>query len=522
MGRKILFITTDQQRYDTIGCNGATFARTPNIDSLAETGIRYERMHNQSVVCMPSRSTMLTGQHQHTHGVWMNGIPLPEDAPSVAADLHTAGYKTALVGKAHFEPFFDPFSRFTENKLSGEGVFTLPSRQADGTIGVHRGFDHMELATHGAVGALHYALDMNVHHPEMVGDFYRVLDNDFEVNAESFGETGAPQVKYNEVPRDLYHTDWVANKTIDWLNTLGQGDDFFCWMSFPDPHHPWDPPTSEKDRVPWRDIDLPDGYIEDRSERERVIDGKPRHWRLWYDGNLVGNYEAPKKWVPSTMTPDQVREVNALNAVEVELIDEAIGRVLATIEARGWTDDVDVIFTTDHGELQGDYGLLFKGPYHTDALMRLPLIWKPAPSASIPSQVVTKPVSMVDLAPTFATIAGLQVPGHMQGNPLPTDDRDAATRGFERSLTAWDCELFGVCMYLRTIHRDGYTATYYLPGTVHDGTEGELYVHAEDPLQRTNRWDDPALRGIRNDLIADLRDHQPPVHDPELPVAAPV
>ena len=94
----------------------------------------------------------------------------------------------------------------------------------------------------------------------------------------------------------------------------------------------------------------------------------------------MSNYEAPAKWVPATMTADQVREVNALNAVEVELIDEAIGRVLASIERKGWGDDVDVVFTSDHGELQGDFGLLFKGPYHVDALMRLPLIWRPARS----------------------------------------------------------------------------------------------------------------------------------------------
>ena len=65
-----------------------------------------------------------------------------------------------------------------------------------------------------------------------------------------------------------------------------------------------------------------------------------------------------------------------------------------------------MIFTTDHGELQGDFGLLFKGPYHVDALMRLPLIWRPAPSAGVaPGAVVTRPVGLVDLAPTFSTIA---------------------------------------------------------------------------------------------------------------------
>src|SRR3954452_10526538 len=104
MGRNILFITTDQQRYDALGCNGGTIARTPVVDGLAADGIRYERAYNQNTVCMPARSTMLTGQYVRTHGVVANGIPLPEDASSVAAHLGEHGYRTALLGKAHFEP----------------------------------------------------------------------------------------------------------------------------------------------------------------------------------------------------------------------------------------------------------------------------------------------------------------------------------------------------------------------------------------------------------------------------------
>ena len=78
------------------------------------------------------------------------------------------------------------------------------------------------------------------------------------------GATGAPQVKDNPIPRDWYHTDWVADRTIAWLDGLDDGDDWFCWMSFPDPHHPWDPPASELGRVDWRDVPLPAGYVEDR------------------------------------------------------------------------------------------------------------------------------------------------------------------------------------------------------------------------------------------------------------------
>jgi len=84
MGRKILFITTDQQRFDALGCNGGKIAHTPIADALARSGINYQRAHNQNTVCTPARSTMITGQYVRTHGVVANGVPLPADAPSIA------------------------------------------------------------------------------------------------------------------------------------------------------------------------------------------------------------------------------------------------------------------------------------------------------------------------------------------------------------------------------------------------------------------------------------------------------
>ncbi len=512
MSRKILLITTDQQRYDAWGCNGGTVARTPNVDALAAAGTTYDRCQPQSVVCMPSRSTIITGQHVATHGVWMNGVALPPDAPSVAAVLNDGGYATALIGKAHFEPFFDPFGKFTENTLGRTG-----------THGPHRGFDHLEFATHGPAGQLHYAQWIRREHPETVGGFYPVIDARLEVNGDGGGDTGAPQVRLNPIPREWYHTDWVADRTIAWLDSLPADADWFCWMSFPDPHHPWDPPASEVGRVDWRELDLPEGYaaVTDRTRREEILDAKPGHWRRWYDGSLVANFEAPPRWVPASLTDDQVREVNALIHVENELIDDAIGRVLAAVRRRGWDGDTDVLVTTDHGELQGDFGLLFKGPYHVDGLLRIPLIWRPAPNAAVtPDRRVTTPVGLVDLAPTCCAIAGIEPPGWMEGSALPTSD--AAPGDHQRVLTEWDSALFGVRMGLRTICRDGWLATTYDAGTVHDGSEGELYSLADDPLQHANRWDDPALAAVRSDLIDDLRAVLPPRRLPRRPLEAPV
>jgi arylsulfatase A-like enzyme len=161
--------------------------------------------------------------------------------------------------------------------------------------------------------------------------------------------------------------------------------------------------------------------------------------------------------------------------------------------------------TTDHGELQGDFGLLFKGPYHVDALMRIPLIWRPSPitqSGGTDTAIdVTDPVGLVDLAPTMCSIAGLAPPSWMEGTPLPRADDGT----HERVITEWDSVLFGVEMHLKSICRNGFLATTYDRGTVHDGTEGELYVLDDDPLQHENRWRDPSLASVKADLIDDLR-----------------
>ncbi|HMC40267.1 MAG TPA: sulfatase-like hydrolase/transferase, partial [Acidimicrobiales bacterium] len=456
--------------------------------------------------CMPARSTMITGQYPRTHGVYANGVPLPADAPSVAAYLHDHGYRTALLGKAHFEPGMDLEGRWPENRFAREG-----------STGPHRGFEHLELAMHGPLPLWHYGVWVRSMPGAHADDFYPLFTAT-GMNGAGGGDTGACQLKVNPVPRELYHTDWVADRTIAWLDTLAADEDWFCWMSFPDPHHPWDPPASELHRVPWRDVDLPPGHPGSPDACRKVLEQKPHHWLDYYEGSHSNLEGGPPDFVPAAMTDDQVREINAFTHVENELIDEALGRVLRRIEERGWGDDTDVIFTTDHGELQGDFGLMFKGPYHCDALMRLPMIWRPAPSAGVAPAVVSDPVGQLDLAPTFCRIAGLPVPEWVQGAPLPIGDG----AGRERVITEWESQFATEDLHLRSMYRDGWVVTEYGPGGGYDGTEGEPYDLASDPHQWVNRWDDPGVAALRSELLADLHDHLPPERHPRLAVEAPV
>ena len=151
-------------------------------------------------------------------------------------------------------------------------------------------------------------------HLEEKRKFYQMV-TDKGQNTASRGETGATQVWPMDVPTELYHTNWVAERTMAWLSSLNTDQPFFCWMSFPDPHHPWDVPESELNRVDWRDTPLPNLYSEDPDERDALLESKPRHWKGYYEGTLWSNMESPREFVPAQMTADQVREINAMTPV---------------------------------------------------------------------------------------------------------------------------------------------------------------------------------------------------------------
>jgi arylsulfatase A-like enzyme len=507
MRRNILLITTDQQRFDALGCNGGKFAKTPYLDGLAATGLNFNQARNQSTVCMPARSTILTGQSVRRHGVTSNGIPLPPEEPNLAHELKAHGYKTALLGKAHFEPHAG--KTFFENTAAGNG-----------NTGPHRGFDHMELCGHtGRAGRslFHYPKWLAETHPEYVDGFHEYAVGGAPSNS-GWGDTGAPQVAKNPIPIELYHTHWTADRTIDWLSGLEDDDDWFCWMSFPDPHHPWDPPAAAA-RFDWRDLPMPDGYPGSPEACIEILNRKPRHWLQWYLGEARFNFEVPPAFVPAETTADQIREINALVHAENELIDDAVGRVMDYLDNRGWDAETDVFFTTDHGEFQGDFGMLFKGPYHVEALMHVPFIWRPAPVAGIAAATMTQAAGHMDLAPTIAQIAGLDVPEWMQGRPLPTS---AESPHRDHTTTEWIDTWEGNEVILQTLVCEGWVITAYGETNFYDGNEGELYKLADDPHQWNNLWDDPDHRSVKSDLIARLKDCLPEGRPDPLDKVAPV
>lgn len=192
---------------------------------------------------------------------------------------------------------------------------------------------------------------------------------------------------------------------------------------------------------------------------------------------------------------------------------------MAYLGTRGWDRRTDVIYTTDHGELQGDYGMLFKGPYHVNALTQVPLVWRPAPVAGIAQAEIAAPVGHVDIAPTILAAIGLAPPPWMQGAPLPVlpgqSDR-------ERVFTEWTDSYDGNDIVLRSMVRDGWLVTVYEPTNRYDGSEGELHRLVDDPHQWRNLWNEAAYASIKRDVVDDLRANLPEGRPDLLPKVAPV
>ena len=204
------------------------------------------------------------------------------------------------------------------------------------------------------------------------------------------------QTWHSTLPVAWHNTTWTADRAIEWLKH-GRGDDPFCtWISFPDPHHPFDAPE------PWsrlhdpKDVDLP-------KHRKRSFEGRP--W--WHEAVLTAEPTGDKKGaeirksysrIPE-QSDDQLREIIANTYGQIALIDHNVGRILTALDEMGIADNTIVIYISDHGDWLGDHGLILKGPMHYDGLLRVPMIVR---GPNVPKgKKVDEPVSTLDLGPTF-------------------------------------------------------------------------------------------------------------------------
>ena len=482
MRPNILLVSTDQQRRDCYGFRGRG-VHTPHLDALAARGTDFRNCITPSPVCQPARAAILTGMLPFTNGAADNGIDLDPalgDA-GFAGHLSRAGYQTALVGKAHFstKATFAPTGR-AECAISSAGF------SPDWT-GPYMGFEHVELALFGKWFPERPPL-RPPHGQHFERWFFETVGGEegYRMWADrTRPASGAHQTWSSALPVAWHPTTWIGDRATEFLRNRDRARPFLLWISFGDPHHPFDCPE------PW--VSLHDPLKVDLP-KHRELDLDRRPW--WHRASLEGDPKLDdpilKRFRKSgtrvlNQTETQLREMTANYYGMISLIDHNFGRVHSVLAEVGELENTFVFFTSDHGDFLGDHGLYLKGPMLYEGLVNVGLI---AAGPRLPAGARCENVtSTLDLATTFAEIAGAPAPATWQGHSLlPVAAGDDSGRR-DHAFCEWRVgeSRCGVPLHLTCVHDGRFKLTWEAT----TGT-GEFYDLATDPDEMNELW---ATRG---------------------------
>lgn len=318
----ILLILTDQQRWDSLGCYGANWVDTPNLDRLGREGAIFDNCYVNNPVCTPSRSSLWTGKELPGHGVYKLYDNLPHDEVLFPERLRRAGYYTALYGKLHTSGrLFEAYHRHPND-----------------------GFDEYE-----------WGLEASIHLDSPFNGYSRWLQAEHPAFYSELEAKGRALLHH---PQEVHFTHWAAERSIDFIRRRSREGPFFCCMSVFDPHNPYeDYPLSMLDHV--HQDRLPERVADPRRDRPRATERERAH-------SYLGSFE--------DMSDEDIHSMRLGYYASIALIDIEVGRVLDTLEEQGVSEDTLVIFASDHGDMTGDHDLVVKGAYFYDACTKVPFL----------------------------------------------------------------------------------------------------------------------------------------------------
>jgi arylsulfatase A-like enzyme len=453
----VLLIHTDQQRWDALGANGNEEIHTPNLDRLASDGVNFDRAFVNCPVCMPSRESYLTGQYPSQLDIYSNGIPLPEDVPTLATMFDPYDYHTANVGKLHFRPHANRDHRDPHPTY---------------------GFDQLELSDEPGCYPDAYRAWVREKNPDALDDVSVGLPpavHDWPA------DTGVDEIEHRDprhthelvpFPADpgLTHTAFVADRTIDTIERHSD-DQFCCVAGFYSPHAPWVVPQRFADLYDRDSLSIPDYPPEIERQRKRRSD------------EIMGAPPADSGTTEPTFSDAELKEATHGYYAMVSEVDHHVGRILDRLDDLDIADNTIVVFTSDHGEYLGE-GLRF-GKYTptSDAVARVPLIVRWPDGITDPGRMESALVEAVDLVPTLLDCAGIQRPTHLFGQSL-------------RPILEADTHEHRESVLIEHATGSELRTDQYWYKRVDNGASEELYDVVEDPSHYQNLTDDPAVDGI--------------------------
>lgn len=508
----ILVFLTDQQHAQHLGCMGTAPVRTPNLDRLASEGTLFTSCYTPCPACLPARASMFTGLTNRAQGIRQNGNPLPWDSVVLPQVLLDAGYRTHAAGKLHLRTFGNP----PGIDLSSEDPLDQPERS------YHWNNGRIERTPAGYFGFEQPDLVMS-HGFGVYGDYRAWLDHNHPGEGQKLGDPASytgnryPWAEA-EIDPALHYNTWVADRSIDFLDTMAKNDDpFFLWTSFPDPHAPFAALKGYADHYRNSDFSVPN------PDADEILQYLPETIL-----ELSGGEEGFRQMV-HRHGGDNLRNLYIQTFGMIEHIDAKVGRVLHRLEEHAMDNETIVIFLSDHGDQLGEHGLMHKSFWPYDGCCRVPLIIR-SPYTQARGRREHTPVSLLDLTPTILDWTNTKMPDdplytaefEAQASPLqsvlPGESlRPVAENGCKpkrgTALIEFDDDLTKAfpCVQMRVLVTKDYKYCYYEPTG-----ESLLFDRANDPEEKNNLSGNSAMREIEQKLLRQLL-HEIMRTEPRLP-----
>jgi arylsulfatase A-like enzyme len=454
----VLWICTDQQRYDTIHALGYEHIRTPNLDRLVAEGVAFTQAYCQTPICTASRASFLTGRYPSTIHVTRNGNAYcPDGVGLITRRLADVGYDCGLAGKLHLAA---AHGRVEQRCDDGYRVFKWSHHPTPEAFWPTEKHDYQR-----------WLRDQGI-------------DWEEAYNAEAVEGWTENANSRAGIAAQYHQTTWCANEAIAFMSEERDGPWLMSVNPF-DPHPRFDPPAEYLARM---DVDAMPMPLFQPEELESQLDFQGIDFQT----------EAPID--PSTY---DARRMVAAYCAQIELIDDQVGRMLDALEASGQRENTIVIFTSDHGEMLGDHGLLWKGCRFYEALVHVPLIlsWPGHWQAGIRSSAL---VELTDIVPTLYEAIGMDVPANVQGKSLLPILTGQAPPDVHRDFVR--CEYHDALDRPLASHANMLYDGRWKLVVYHGQRVGELYDLQEDPHEYRNLWDDPNVQMIKYERIKRLFD----------------
>lgn len=459
--RNIVLVMADQHRADVMGCAGDTAVVTPHLDRLAAEGVRFSRTSCQGPLCMPARASFLTERYVRDHGVFTNWNAVTPGTPTYLHALRAAGYHTVALGKHHLTkedepaPHMDTLAPqlvergFAEVHETGDKfTLTVPTRYSD------------HLAAKGLWDAY----------------LQHMLDRSYQGEGGR-GQNATKRIPmWDTTPMPLpladYIDPWHGDLAVDWIEGYDGDAPFFAFVGFPGPHDPWDAPAEA---------------IATYASGETSFPGSTRRPDVEIAGSYGRLLDAFLRLSDTaTMEDDAIRAMRRAYAASVSVIDAQVGRILDALEAKGVLDDTWIVYTSDHGEMGGNHGMMSKCVLY-DPAVRVPLVIRPPGGRD--GRVVDDLVEHLDVPATVRAIAGAPDVPDSDGRSLlgyvTGDDPSPRTVSVSEN---WGFASFDTGTYKLVVDEDSLAPC-------------ALFDRAADPEEDVNLVRDPEQRAVVEELM---------------------